>query len=173
MEIEWVYCAVRTKSLNTNQVNFNSRAMAQAVCHLPLTAEARVSARTIIRGICGGQSCTGTGFSLSTLVFLCQNHSTTAPYSFKFTYRRRYTMPDNESYVKQHTNIQQLRSASRGFTPRHPLRTNTEQMVTLRFSWFSSVQNTSMQQPTQDLLRPNPSLFITRNYFTTSHWVLN
>jgi hypothetical protein len=49
--------------------------MAQAVSRRPLTAEARVSPR----GICGGQSGIGTGFSPSTSVFPCQFHSTGAP----------------------------------------------------------------------------------------------
>jgi hypothetical protein len=37
--------------------------MAQAVSHWPLVAEARVRNRVRTRGICGGQSGTGTGFS--------------------------------------------------------------------------------------------------------------
>jgi hypothetical protein len=41
------------------------RAMAQVVSHRPLTAEARVNPR----GICGGQSGTGTDFSPSSSVF--------------------------------------------------------------------------------------------------------
>jgi hypothetical protein len=46
------------------------RAMAQVVSSRSLTAEARVNPC----GICGGQSVTGTGFSLSSsvLVFPCQ-----------------------------------------------------------------------------------------------------
>jgi hypothetical protein len=52
--------------------------MAQAVSRRPLTVEARVRSRVSPCGICGGQG-TGTGFSPSTLVFLCQFHSTGAP----------------------------------------------------------------------------------------------
>jgi hypothetical protein len=49
--------------------------MAHAVRHWPLTVEARVSAC----GICDGQSHTGTGFSLSSLVFPCQYHAYISP----------------------------------------------------------------------------------------------
>jgi hypothetical protein len=42
--------------------------MAQVVSRRPLTAEARVRSRVNPCGICGGQSGTGTGFSLSSLV---------------------------------------------------------------------------------------------------------
>ena len=55
------------------------RAMAQAVSRRPLIAEARVRSRVSPCRICGGQSGTGTGFSLSTSVVPCQFHSTDAP----------------------------------------------------------------------------------------------
>jgi hypothetical protein len=53
--------------------------MAQAVSRRPLTAEARVRSRVSPRGICGGQSGTGTGLFPSTSVFPCQFHSTGVP----------------------------------------------------------------------------------------------
>jgi hypothetical protein len=52
--------------------------MAQVVSHRPLTAETQVRALVNTCGICGGQSGTGTGFSLSSSVFPCQYHSTVA-----------------------------------------------------------------------------------------------
>jgi hypothetical protein len=56
-----------------------SGAMAQAVSRRPVTAEARVRSWVGPRGICGGQSDTGTGFSPINSVFPCQFHSTGAP----------------------------------------------------------------------------------------------
>jgi hypothetical protein len=42
--------------------------MAQVVSRRPLTAEARVRARVNPRGICGGQSGIGTGFSPANII---------------------------------------------------------------------------------------------------------
>jgi hypothetical protein len=55
---------------------FWGRAMAQVVSHQPLTMEAQVHARVNSCGIFGGQSGTGTGFSLSSSVFPSVYHST-------------------------------------------------------------------------------------------------
>jgi hypothetical protein len=52
--------------------------MAQVVSRRSLTAEAQVSARVNLCGVCGRQSGTGTGFSPSSSVFSCQHHSTVA-----------------------------------------------------------------------------------------------
>jgi hypothetical protein len=41
----------------------------------PLTAETFVQSNVGPRGFCGGPDGTGMGFSLSTLVLPCQNHS--------------------------------------------------------------------------------------------------
>jgi hypothetical protein len=55
--------------------------MAQVVNHQPLTVEAPVHARVSLCESSGGQSCTGTGVSLSSSLFPCQYyHSTNASY---------------------------------------------------------------------------------------------
>jgi hypothetical protein len=56
-------------------------AIAEVVSCCPVTAEAQVYTWVSSCGIFGGQSCTGTGFSPSSLVFLCQYHSTVALYT--------------------------------------------------------------------------------------------
>jgi hypothetical protein len=50
---------------NAIQVTLKQMAVAQAVSRRPLTAESRDRARVNPRGICGGLSGTGTGFSPS------------------------------------------------------------------------------------------------------------
>jgi hypothetical protein len=54
----------------------NACAMAQEISRRPLTTEARVGAPVSPCGIYGGQSGTGTGFSPSFSIFLCQYYST-------------------------------------------------------------------------------------------------
>jgi hypothetical protein len=56
----------------------HGRAMALAVSRQPLTAEAQFHALVSPRGICGGQSGTGTVFSPSSSVFLSQYNSIVA-----------------------------------------------------------------------------------------------
>ena len=56
------------------------------VSHWLLTVETWVHSRVKPCEICGGQSDNRTGFSLSTLVFPHQCHSTNAPYSSSFPY---------------------------------------------------------------------------------------
>jgi hypothetical protein len=55
--------------------------MAMMVSHQSLTIEAWVHASVSPQGICGGQSCTGTGFLLSSSAFSCQYQSNVALYS--------------------------------------------------------------------------------------------
>jgi hypothetical protein len=64
----WTGC--RKLKTATIQHTWRGRAMAQAVNHWPLTAEAWVHAWVSPCGICGGQSGTGTGFSPNSSVFL-------------------------------------------------------------------------------------------------------
>jgi hypothetical protein len=65
--------------------------MAQVVSRRPVTAEALVRARVNPRGICGGQSGTGTGFSPSSSVFPCRYHST-VPLQTHIIWRMRNTL---------------------------------------------------------------------------------
>jgi hypothetical protein len=55
--------------------------LAQLVRRWLLTAQSRIHDQISPCGICGGQSCTGTGFSTTSSVFPCQYHSTAAPSS--------------------------------------------------------------------------------------------
>jgi len=52
----------------------------EALSHWPLTSDAEVQSQVGPSGICGGQSCTGTGISQSTCFTLY--HSTNGSYSF-------------------------------------------------------------------------------------------
>jgi hypothetical protein len=61
-------------------VSKKGRALAEAVTPWPLKAEARVRSLASRYDICGRQPGTGTGFFHSTSIFLCQYHSTNAPY---------------------------------------------------------------------------------------------
>ena len=56
--------------------------MALTVNPGPLTTHTHVHLWASPYGICGGQSGTGPGFSLSVLIFPCQHYSTSASYSF-------------------------------------------------------------------------------------------
>jgi len=69
-----VYCAVRAEFLHIIHIN----------CGL-FFAETRIRYQVRLCKIYNGKSCSGTGFSTSTSVFLCQFLSTKAPYSSPFT----------------------------------------------------------------------------------------
>jgi hypothetical protein len=58
------------------------RAMAQAVSHGPVMAEALVHARASLCEICGGQSGTGTGFYASSWFSLSISFHRSSPYSY-------------------------------------------------------------------------------------------
>ena len=56
--------------------------MALTVSPGRLTTDARVHLWAALYWICGGQSGTGPGFSLSVLIFPCHYYSTSAPHPF-------------------------------------------------------------------------------------------
>jgi len=56
--------------------------MALTVSPGPLTTDSEVHTQASLYGICGGQSGTGPGFSLSVLIFPCQYYSTNAAHPF-------------------------------------------------------------------------------------------
>ena len=59
-----------------------AQAVGRSVSRQPLTATARVRSQDSPFEICDAQRGTMTGFSPSTPVLPCQDHSTSAPYSF-------------------------------------------------------------------------------------------
>jgi hypothetical protein len=74
--------------------------MVEAVSDWPLTAEVQDQFQANLRGICGGQSDIGKGFSLSTLVFLCQYYSTEW---FIFIHQQCYIISPTDTVIKKHT----------------------------------------------------------------------
>ena len=54
--------------------------VAEAVSHWPVNMGAQIWFQVGRRGICGEQSGDGKGFSVTVSVFLCQYHSSNAPY---------------------------------------------------------------------------------------------
>jgi len=95
-----VYCAVRPESLPIIHL-FKDHAMDQAVNRWPFTAQPRVRFQITPYEMCGGQSVTGTDFSLSLSVSPRHYHSTSAPYpssSTCFPYQKdRKAKPGNVS----------------------------------------------------------------------------
>jgi uncharacterized membrane protein len=67
-----------TTSTTAHRTHPSGNPEGQNSSYIP-NAEAQVRSRVSLRGICGGQSGTGTGFFPSTSVFLCQFYSTGAP----------------------------------------------------------------------------------------------
>jgi hypothetical protein len=55
------------------------RAIAQAICRRPLTADCRVRSQVVLFKVCGVQSGIETGISASNSIFPSQNLSTDAP----------------------------------------------------------------------------------------------
>jgi hypothetical protein len=74
-------------------VNHIRLSLTLAVSHLPVTTETRVQSWRSAGRIFGGQSGTGTSFSLNASIFPCQYHSTIAPYSFIHLPHTLYNVP--------------------------------------------------------------------------------
>jgi len=74
---------VRTEflTLYTRQLAFKSRAIAQADSRRLFTLKIRLRFQVSPREICGRRTGTGPGFSPITVIFSCQYHSTSIPYS--------------------------------------------------------------------------------------------
>jgi hypothetical protein len=75
-------------------------AMGQAVSYWSITAEAQVQSQASPDGICGAQSGSGTGFSLSSLVFPCHCYSTSTPYLHPFVYQQQCIILAHDCVVK-------------------------------------------------------------------------
>jgi len=63
-------CGEFAISIYTINLTSPSHAMAQVVCHMPLTVESHIQSQASPCGICCRQSGTGVDFSLSTALFL-------------------------------------------------------------------------------------------------------
>ena len=69
-----VFCEIRRECINEYLDDWPS--LSAAGLSLPV---GRVPSRASPREVCGAQSDTGTGRSISTAVYPCQHHSTSAP----------------------------------------------------------------------------------------------
>jgi hypothetical protein len=79
----FMFCLLRLATVSwVNVTAVYGHAVSQVVGRWPVTVDVKVWFQAFECGICGGQSDTWTGFSLSTSVFPCQYHSTSAPHSF-------------------------------------------------------------------------------------------
>jgi hypothetical protein len=76
MSVLHVISALRKWHMLSGKYPSYWRSMAQAVSLQPLITMAQVCAQVSPCGICGAQSGTGSCFSLSSSVFVCQYHST-------------------------------------------------------------------------------------------------
>jgi hypothetical protein len=82
------------------QYNRYEMCMNQVFSHLRVIEEVRDQSQVSPPGVCGRQSGTGARFSLCTLVYPCQCHSTNDPYSRSFVCRRQCIILPVDSVVK-------------------------------------------------------------------------
>jgi len=88
--------------------------MALTVSPGRLTTDARVHLWAALYWICGGQSGTGPGFSLSVLIFPCQHYSTIPPYPFIYLILTLYDLRNSQSHeMKRPSKMYKMRLKNR------------------------------------------------------------